>query len=504
MDSVERMLTSALNFRDDLGTQSLHSVAESIQAKTEGNPLFIIRFISQLHQVGAIKWNWSHVGWNLDVSAVNSAHFLGDTENWLSAAHLVRITPELQRMLQVVAIAGGGISSKVLVELAHLFLEESPIVSEGEEDGSVGGDSDDEGESTGVIGMKIESTAINKSASPNPLRSGPPSLTPVTPSRNPNAPPTPTVPSRFAIPPPNHPRLTISSPPRTPINERGSTPSQLDNLVQAFPNTSTSNNGVQFLSTSTKPPAITPPVSPPTSPITLPRFALMNPSNNQPAEPISIQHKALKFRRMDSFPRVQSLEEYKSNNNSKISKLQRNMGSQQYATSPPDHSILGRRKSADYLPTPIDTKITPIEPMLTSPTTIPSPVLTSPTSTSGPSPMALTSPKGNIPTVPIFPTMVSPPLSSQPLSSPPMPAEPDDSAWANFPQPEEQQRHSKAIFKITQQIPNHSSPFRYKIGEPSLKNKRYSTIVQMLISEAVTCSLLKETRELNTQGGKYC
>lgn len=495
VSATEKILAGALNMKDDTGNQPLRSLTTAVQAKTDGNPLFVTRFLAQLHQAGIIKWNWTRVGWEWDLPAVNSAHFLVDTEHWLSASQLLRITPELQRMLQVAAVAGGALPVKVLVELAHLFLEELPT-SERDNEGSVGGDSGGDEDEYPNGGSEKEPSHIHK-ISPIPLRrSGPPSLTPVSsvassPATSIRQSSNPGTPSSIASAP-STPQIS-SKPPSQQHAERGSTtPSQIDSLVQRFPNTN-----VSYKSTTTKPPTITPPATPPTSPPTLPRFSLMSPTKH--TDPL--QKQPHKVRRMDSFPRVQAMEDLLPSTDSqrtispRYSKLQRSLGSQQFATSPPDLNVINRRLSADYQPVPIDTKITPIK-VDTEAMNI-----TSPTNNL-PSPMALTSPKfGSAPgfssPLTIFPD--SPALSSS-LPAPHSPTEVDDSAWAHFPKREDS---TGAIFRITSHILNRPSVLKNGNMEMSSKNKKYSTIVSMLINEAVTSSLLKETQEPNMHGGMF-
>jgi hypothetical protein len=424
-------------------------------------------------------------------------------------------------------VAGGPFASRVLLELAHLFLEESPSTSEGEpdtEECSVGGESDDDVSSTGSITSEL---AHAKIASPSPLRrSGPPSITPIpitdigsnrlttSPSRSHTPPstrtPPSTSPSRTSpIPYPSPvakeaPQLSFSNlnaleVPSVKQAELGRTPSKIDQILQAYPSDvftkSRSSLPSKPATTNSTPAGIsvpliipsTPPTSPPGSPQIVPRFTeqISEPlkltvphHNNSPPSHRERDPSAYRLRRVDSFPRVSSLDEVPQENEEKdrkseitrVGKLQRSMGALPLSTSPNSRTVdVTRRKSTDDFNSGTPPESAPIFTITELPT--------NPT-----------------PTDPKSPTSPSATQS---------PEEPDDSAWANFPRVyrgEEDSEHDGAMFHVTSRRLRSVSGLRKVGSQEGVRNKKYSAIVDMLINEAATCSVLKVSHEPSMDG----
>ena len=102
------------------------------------------------------------------------------------------------------------------------------------------------------------------------------------------------------------------------------------------------------------------------------------------------------------------------------------------------------------------------------------------------------------PTVPTSPTKAQPSASAQYSES-----GPDDSAWANFPHVYrgEYRNQDDALFHVTSRRIRPNSGMRKTASYDGVRNKKYAAIVDMLINEAATCSLLKVSLEPSIGNG---
>ncbi|WP_448600543.1 trifunctional serine/threonine-protein kinase/ATP-binding protein/sensor histidine kinase [Thermoleptolyngbya sp.] len=130
LESVQRLVQDALTGKrasrsrrvPEQPIEYLHSLAELLFAKTQGNPFFLTQLLKTLYQEKLLTFDFATGDWQWDVQAIHDTGIADQSVVELVAGNLVKLPPETQTVLKLAACVGDRFTLPTLVAISGLNL----------------------------------------------------------------------------------------------------------------------------------------------------------------------------------------------------------------------------------------------------------------------------------------------------------------------------------------------------------------------------------------------
>ncbi|GAB4133953.1 MAG: AAA family ATPase [Cyanobacteria bacterium J069] len=131
LEAVQRLIQDALSgkrlqLRDKSAPEHLqaylHSLADLLYVKTQGNPFFLTQLLKTLHQEQLLTFDFGTNSWQWDVQAIQETGIADQSVVELVAGNLVKLPPETQEILKLAACVGDRFTLPTLVVISGLSL----------------------------------------------------------------------------------------------------------------------------------------------------------------------------------------------------------------------------------------------------------------------------------------------------------------------------------------------------------------------------------------------